>query len=307
MVSHVIEPSRITIGDINNDGKVDIIAPSSISMDIIVFYNVGNGNFNNSMIIPTEAIVSIVKAVDMNKDNKVDLVALDSSTDHIITLLNDGNGVFSKQIRYENITFRSNFQVIDMNNDALPDIVVIRTGYGSSMFVLLNTNNGNFIEQERPPYSLTPSFIEAIDINGDNEMDLVMGFSNYFHIYFAFRNGTFADPIDYHSDYQLSSLETANFDNENKMYIILTHLRNNRISIFSNTGNGTFGEPKIINNIDQSNYASLIDINGEVIADKPLNTISSDEGAQHEHKLHGLAGSVKNPNRFIVFHRTLRE
>ncbi|CAF4340987.1 unnamed protein product, partial [Adineta steineri] len=43
------------------------------------------------------------------------------------------------------------------------------------------------------------------------------------------------------------------------------------------------------------------------IANKPLNIISSYEYAQHEHKLHGLADCVKNPNQLIVFHRASRE
>ncbi|CAF1238807.1 unnamed protein product [Adineta steineri] len=272
--SHEIRLSRITTGDINNDGKLDIIAPSSISMEIIVFYNAGNGNFNNSMIIPTEDMIFDVKAVDINKDNKLDFIAVDSSTGHIIIILNDGNGVFSKQIRYENISFLHKLEVIDMNNDALPDIVAIYNGLGSSMLVLLNINNGNFIEQERPSFSLTPKFIRAIDINGDNEVDLIMGYYYDFHIHFGFRNGTFADRIDYHSDYQLTSLETANFDNDNKMYIILSHFNNNKISIFSNTGNGTFGEPKIIDNIDQPTYATMIDIKSD---DKAELVVASDQ------------------------------
>ncbi|CAF1002159.1 unnamed protein product [Adineta steineri] len=45
----------------------------------------------------------------------------------------------------------------------------------------------------------------------------------------------------------------------------------------------------------------------DIIANKPLNIISSYEYAQHEHKLHGLADCVKNPNQLIVFHRASRE
>ncbi|CAF1585880.1 unnamed protein product, partial [Adineta steineri] len=42
------------------------------------------------------------------------------------------------------------------------------------------------------------------------------------------------------------------------------------------------------------------------IANKPLNIISSDEDAQHERKLHGLADCVKNPNRLIVFSSNIK-
>ncbi|CAF1118839.1 unnamed protein product [Adineta steineri] len=60
--------------------------------------------------------------------------------------------------------------------------------------------------------------------------------------------------------------------------------------------------------LDASN--SDEEITYQVIANKPLNIISSDEDAQHEYKLGqvgGVAGCVKNPNRLIVFHRASRE
>ncbi|CAF1590367.1 unnamed protein product, partial [Adineta steineri] len=31
------------------------------------------------------------------------------------------------------------------------------------------------------------------------------------------------------------------------------------------------------------------------------------EDNQHEYKLHGLAGCIKNPNQLIVFHRASRQ
>ncbi|UJR10901.1 hypothetical protein I4U23_015089 [Adineta vaga] len=48
----------------------------------------------------------------------------------------------------------------------------------------------------------------------------------------------------------------------------------------------------------------------QVIANKPLNIISSDDDSQNAYKLGqvgGLAACVKNPNRLIVFHRASRE
>lgn len=48
----------------------------------------------------------------------------------------------------------------------------------------------------------------------------------------------------------------------------------------------------------------------QVLSNKALNVLSSDEDSQHEYKLGqvgGLAGCVKNPNRLIVFHRASRE
>ncbi|CAF1030052.1 unnamed protein product [Adineta steineri] len=260
-VSYKFKPSHITTGDINNDGKLDIIAISSDEPDITVFYNAGNGNFNNSMIISTEVPLADVKAVDINKDNKLDLIVACSFEACIIVFLNDGDGVFSKQIRYEPTYFPLSLEVIDVNNDALPDIITRHDYFKITVF--LNTDNGNFIEQKSTSISLDSRFIKAIDINGDNKSDLLVGYSSSFQIHFGFGNSTFANPIEHCSNYGITSLETADFNNDNKIDIILSHPYNNKTSILFNTGNGTFIEQKIIDNIDRPKYASMIDINSD--------------------------------------------
>ncbi|CAF1030070.1 unnamed protein product [Adineta steineri] len=258
---HEIVLSRITTGDINNDGKLDLIATSSDVPDITIFYNTGNGNFNNTMIIPTENIVFDVKAVDINKDNKLDLIVTDSYNNYIFVFMNDGNGVFSKQITYETTYFPHKLEVIDVNNDALSDIIV--THDVKKMTVFLNTDNGNFIEQKPSLLGLKLGFIKAIDINGDNEIDLIVGSGRDLHIHFGFGNSTFADPITYSIVDGLDYLETADFNNDNKTDIILSHSGSYKISIFFNTGNGTFKEPKILDNINHPKYAAMIDIDGK--------------------------------------------
>ncbi|CAF1498925.1 unnamed protein product [Rotaria magnacalcarata] len=48
----------------------------------------------------------------------------------------------------------------------------------------------------------------------------------------------------------------------------------------------------------------------QVLSNKPLSIVSTDDDSQHEYKLGqvgGLGASVKNPNRLFVFHRASRE
>ncbi|CAF1034323.1 unnamed protein product [Adineta steineri] len=260
-VSYKFKPSHITTGDINNDDNLDIIVISSDASDITVFYNAGNGNFNNSMIISTEVSLADVKAVDINKDNKLDLIVACSFEDCIIVILNDGNGVFRTPVRYETPFSPLTLEVIDVNNDALPDIITTHDKF--KMNVLLNSDNGNFIEQKPTSLNRKPDFIKFIDINGDNKIDLIVGYYLSFQIRFGFGNSTFADPVEYPIEYELKSLETADFNNDNKMDIILSHPHNNKTSILFNTGNGTFREQKVIDNIDQPKYASMIDIDSD--------------------------------------------
>ncbi|CAF4207604.1 unnamed protein product [Adineta steineri] len=260
-VSYKFKPSHITTGDINNDGNLDIIAISSDASEITIFYNTGNGNFNNTMIIPTEVSLADVKAVDINKDNKLDLIVTCSFEECIIVFLNDGDGVFSKQIRHEPTYFPLDLEIIDVNNDALPDIITRHDYF--KITVLLNSDNGNFIEQKSTSVSLGSQFIKAIDINGDNKSDLLVGYSSSFQIHFGFGNSTFADPIEHCSNYGITFLETADFNNDNKMDIILAHPYSNKTSILFNTGSGTFGEQKIIDNIDRPKYAAMIDIDSD--------------------------------------------
>jgi hypothetical protein len=102
----------IAIGDVNGDGKPDLVATQHNS-DVAVGFGDGVGNFINRQYFPVEgdwpdiqAVANQVKLADMNGDGKLDIVlaVISRSTPNggggISIRLNDGKGDFLPPDRY---------------------------------------------------------------------------------------------------------------------------------------------------------------------------------------------------------------
>ncbi|CAF1205609.1 unnamed protein product [Adineta steineri] len=263
----VFVEKSILLVDVNQDAKLDIIVGYDGEETIMIFLNLDDGTFTQSKIVSHEIRSSRITIGDMNNDGKLDIIALSTISMEIIVLYNTGNGNFNNTMIIPTEDMILDVKAVDINKDNKLDLITVKTVTGD-IIVFLNDGNGVFSKQ-----------IRAIDMNGDNKIDLLVGYYSNFQIHFGFGNSTFADPIEYYCDYQLTSLETADFNNDQKVDIILSHRKDNKISILFNTGNGTFIEQKIIGNIDEPNYAAMIDINSDgkpklvVVNDQTIRTL----------------------------------
>jgi len=138
---------KSAFADVNNDGAVDYINPSSdqTSGDNAVFLNDTIGNFNAlpSIALPAPILLEDssedIEATDVNGDGFMDAILLntkflaDGGGQHFIqVLINDGTGNFTDETssRFDVVNdWPANtnplFDVIDMNNDGVKDIVIV--------------------------------------------------------------------------------------------------------------------------------------------------------------------------------------
>ncbi|CAF4196821.1 unnamed protein product [Adineta steineri] len=221
---------------------------------------------------PSTISLDSILLADVNEDDKLDIIVGNRPEKTIMIFLNHDNGTFTQSKTVSHGIVSSHLTTGDINNDGKLDIIATST-YETDITIFYNAGNGNFNNTMIIPTEEPMADVKAVDINKDNKLDLIIACSfeeciivflnDGDGIHFGFGNSTFADPIEYRINDALTSLETADFNNDNKMDIILSHPYNNKTSILFNTGNGTFGEQKVISNIDQPNYATMIDINSD--------------------------------------------
>ena len=85
-------PSGVTIVDVNNDNKPDIIVANSVSNNVGVLLNTGAGIFLNQIIYSTGSMPRTVAVFDMNNDNYPDIIVTNTGSSNVGVLLNTGNG-----------------------------------------------------------------------------------------------------------------------------------------------------------------------------------------------------------------------
>ncbi|HCL04651.1 MAG TPA: hypothetical protein DHW64_01195 [Chitinophagaceae bacterium] len=177
--------TSVTIRDINNDGKADIVAISGNSSLIHYFLNTGtNGNFGFAQgkainLVPFRA--DNISLADMNGDGKPDIVTTFSNTSSGIRILlntSDSVNVSFNQSRNYTIGTALPLKTItpDIDMDGKPDAVF---GYAGNPNIYLYRNNSTRDSLKLDsmlivPTTTMPGSFNFADMDGDGKPDIIV-------------------------------------------------------------------------------------------------------------------------------------
>jgi uncharacterized protein (DUF2141 family) len=138
-------PSSVAIGDLNGDGRLDLVVANAGSNTVSVF--LGNGAGFQQTQYPTGTNPESVAIGDLNGDGRLDLAVANFDSNTVSVLLGNGDGSFQAQTQYATGTNPASVAIRDLNGDGRLDLAV--ANYGSNnVTVLLNdiaptiTSNG---------------------------------------------------------------------------------------------------------------------------------------------------------------------
>jgi hypothetical protein len=157
---------QVTVGDLNGDGKPDIIVTSPMVNSVSVLMNNGNGTFAPAQTYSVGGTPTAVAVGDFNRGGKLDIVTANANGT-VSVLLNNGNGAFGTAQNYAIGGPANSVAVGDFNHDGFLDVAT--TG-STEMDVLLNNGNGTF----GPYQNVGPagSSVVAADFKPDGYPDL---------------------------------------------------------------------------------------------------------------------------------------
>ncbi|WP_088890922.1 FG-GAP-like repeat-containing protein [Leptolyngbya ohadii] len=122
-----VDPYALTVGDFNNDGKLDIATANFGSNNASLLLGNGTGGFETARTIALTAgsiqPYSIANG-DMNGDGKLDLIVANSGSNTVNVLLGDGIGGFTAAapLATGNRSEPNGLAIGDFNRDGKPDV-----------------------------------------------------------------------------------------------------------------------------------------------------------------------------------------
>jgi hypothetical protein len=155
------------IGDINGDGKPDLV---SLSSGLTTLLGDGAGHFTLNSSTPFYASGSAYLA-DLNGDHKLDLILTDPMGAEFFVELGNGDGTFAPYVRYTIGSPGGPLPPVDVDGDGHLDMLV--TYYPGQLGYFKGNADGSF--SPLIPLGASPSTgqpVVAADLNGDGIPDL---------------------------------------------------------------------------------------------------------------------------------------
>ena len=307
------------VGDVNNDGDLDLVFCQSKTSTIAVLLGYGDGSFRKPMIYSTGGSSTPISVIlkDFNNDSRLDIAVANINMWNIGIRLGSGNGKFSSQKTYSTTSYGPPFSITtsDFNNDDRPDIVIsfflaniigILSGHGDGTFQHL-------VVYPIGDLSLRQS-INAGDFNNDGRLDLVYADTdaNNIGILLGHVNGTFFNEITHHTGNNSypNSIGLGDFNNDGRLDIAVSNMLTNNIGIFLGYASEDFASTtaRSIGNSSQPVSIAVADFNNDacldvVVADRENNRIVIVQGSGYGTFLDQQAYSTGNgssPNWVVV-------
>jgi len=238
-------PTSITVGDFNEDGKLDIAV--GVSPDSIVDILQGDGTGNFSLINTITSVVNPVSlaVTDFNQDGLLDLAVANGQDNTVSVYLGRGNGSFFIQSTplASSLSSPSQIAIADFNDDGVPDLLIVNSG-NNSLTVLPGKGDGTFGNAAAAITTTSaPSAVAVGDFNQDGKMDLavVSHASNTVTIFLGNGNDTFATGVSYATGVGPDSIVVGDVNGDGNMDLVTANSTAGSISILLGTSTGTFG------------------------------------------------------------------
>lgn len=250
----------ITAGDLNGDGKPELVVPNGTDDNLTVYVNNGDGTFQTGVYydvalsaVPSGNVADVapygIAIADVNGDGKADVITSNYFSSDITVLLGNGDGTLqSASVGYAVGGFPCSPAVIaDFNGDGLPDAVV---GDCELSLVYLKGHGDGTFKAALNYYSPIPDrglafglAIASGDFNGDGQTDFVIGNIGDptvgLTVFLSQPNGTLAPGVNYGAgDYE--SVAVADFDGDGHLDIAVADTVAGLVDIFKGAGDGTF-------------------------------------------------------------------
>jgi hypothetical protein len=239
-------PSTVAIGDVNHDGKNDVVIGNS-GGNIEIFLQNASGGLNPG-ITYASSDTNKIRIADLNHDGLMDVVGIGWGTNTVSIWYQNAGGTLNSPVKYA-VTHGGydDLDVGDINHDGLTDIIVM-SGQGllPNIGVLAQKADGTF---DTPVYYSLDSKqlshgVAVGDVTGDALQDIVVTYGgnspdSNIGVFAQNSTGLLNPAVSYQSYDIPEPVKIADVDNDGHNDILVLHGGWNALGVYLQMPDGT--------------------------------------------------------------------
>jgi FG-GAP-like repeat/IPT/TIG domain/FG-GAP repeat len=269
-------PFSVSIGDLDGDGKPEMVVANNGSNTVSVFRNtfsvgsITTSSFASKVDFTTGTSPQAVSIGDLDRDGRPDLAVANAGSNTVsifrntssVGSINTGSFAFGVDIATGSIPY--SVSIGDLDGDGKPDLAVANDG-SNTVSIFRNTsfigviNTGSFASKVDFATGTEPQSVSIGDLDGDGKLDLATA-NNISNTVSVLRNtsssgsittGSFAGKVDFATGLNPNSVSISDLDGDGKSDLATANYSVNSISVFQNTSSvGSITTGSFANKVD---------------------------------------------------------
>ncbi|MDB5269516.1 MAG: hypothetical protein JWP58_2556 [Hymenobacter sp.] len=271
-----VEPNSVAVGDLDNDGDLDLLTGNRGTGTVSVRLNNGTGTFGGGQSLAVASAALGLVLGDVDGDGDLDLLSSSTTGNVVSVRLNNGSGTFGGGADVPAGAGPQALALGDVDGDGDLDFVATNRDV-DSVSVRFNNGSGSFGGRRGVGVGNGPQGVALSDVDNDGDLDLLATnlLAGTVSVRLNNGRGTFGGGQEVPTGGQPFGIAVGDVDGDGDADLLaVSYLFNGIVSVRLNNGSGTFGGTQ---SVAVPSYPPTV-VLGDVDHDGDLDLLTADSG-----------------------------